>query len=325
MGDLDAKAEEDLTPDERLAWLRARGVIVEQPTDRKKYSPPADGRTFSFVRVPVDEGLNCEERSGPQAGGDALPALLGPEFAGGDVPDSALEAHAAASGQAISLPALRAVLARGGAESFRLAVPTEANGGEGVYAYLDEASALKGLPRNERATLLAHRCGFPETCVLCGDIYIGRQKWRKGGLVKNIDFTLSDLDHNSLWVQRAPTENLEFQKAMQPEAHAAAQEAVSNNSGLTEEVDEGDYKYTQDEDDIEITFPIGTDVTKRDVKIEFLRRELRVTKPISFSIKLWKLVDVDGCSWTMGDGKVKISLQKQGGGHWPQLAQEKHH
>ena len=33
-------------------------------------------------------------------------------------------------------------------------------GGESVYAYLDEASELKSLPVNQRASAIAEACGF---------------------------------------------------------------------------------------------------------------------------------------------------------------------
>merc|ERR1711957_868464 len=118
---------------------------------------------------------------------------------------------------------LRAVIARGGAESFRLAVPTEGNGREGVYAYLDEGGAFKGLPKNERATKLAHQCGLPATCLLNGDIYIGRQRWADSGTVENVDFLTEELDSAALWIRRAPTENLAFQQKTQPDAHDEAQ------------------------------------------------------------------------------------------------------
>ena len=69
------------------------------------------------------------------------------------VKDDELKAHAAIQGQpTVDVKVLRKLVMQGRAESFRLAVPTEANGREGVYAYLDEASEMKSLPLNERAS-----------------------------------------------------------------------------------------------------------------------------------------------------------------------------
>jgi len=53
-----------------------------------------------------------------------------------------------------------------------------------------------------------------------GDIYFGRLRWLKGGLVENIDFRIPDLEVKSLWMTRAVTENLQQQALTQPEEHA---------------------------------------------------------------------------------------------------------
>lgn len=67
--------------------------------------------------------------------------------------DDELKAHAAIQGQpTVDVFVLRKLVTQGRAESFRLAVPTEANGRETVYAYLDEASEMKLLPLNQRAS-----------------------------------------------------------------------------------------------------------------------------------------------------------------------------
>merc|ERR1712032_275495 len=103
-------------------------------------------------------------------------------------------------------------MVKGGAESFRLAVPTDANGRQAVYAYLDECSSLKDLPRNTRACTLARQCGYPAGCTFHGDIYVGRMQFGKDGKVENVDFNVAELDASSQWIRRAETENLEFQK-----------------------------------------------------------------------------------------------------------------
>ena len=55
--------------------------------------------------------------------------LLGPKFAGGALSDDELRAYAATAGQpSVDVSVLRKLLTHGRAESFRLAVPTEANG-----------------------------------------------------------------------------------------------------------------------------------------------------------------------------------------------------
>ncbi|OLP95872.1 tRNA/tmRNA (uracil-C(5))-methyltransferase [Symbiodinium microadriaticum] len=184
-----------------------------------------------------------------------------------------LRAYAAAQGQAgVDLAVLRKLVMRGQAESFSLAVPTAANGREAVYAYLDEASELKGLAVNERAVAVARSCGFPSSCRLRGDVYIGRLKWSDGGLVENVDFRIGELQPGAPWMQRAVTENLEQQKATQPEQHAAAQGGDPDQRA--EGVGDG-YTWKDDDEELEILLDVPESTKRKDVKIEFRRQEVR--------------------------------------------------
>jgi len=311
--------EENQTPDERMAWLRARGVTIEMPGEVKGPAEVGDGRTFSFVKIPVDDSLQCEERDGPVSEGDALPALLGPSFGGCSLTDEELRAHAAAEGQAgVDIKVLRAIMEKGSCEHFRLAVPTPGNGHEAVCAYIDEASSLKGLPKNARAIALAGACGFPGGCEFCGDVYISRQKWSPEGKVHNMSFKLGELDTSSLWIRRAGTENLEFQKATRPEEHAEAQAGGVGDAPASGEGDGYSWRDEAEEVEVLVQMPAGT--AKKDVKVDFKRQEVKVTKPVALSLKLFKPVEVDGCNWTMGkDGQLILTLEKSTAAPWPKL------
>jgi len=310
------KAEEELTNEERMAWLRARGVVVEEPASRRPIA--SGGATFKFVRIPMDDTLVCEERTATKSAGDELLAVLASEFASdAGVSDAALTAMAAQMGESVGNEAMRAVLRKGGAETFRLASPTALNGREAVYAYLDEASALKGLPKNERATALALKAGFPATCQLNGDIFIGRQKYGEGGVVENIDFTLAELEPGSLWLRRAPIENLEFQKETQAENHAKAQENAGSNQPASGAGD--GYTWRDEDEELEVEIQVEKGTSKKDVKVQFLKQEVRMTKPLSLSLKLFERIDVDACNWTMGDGKIVLTLGKATPAPWSQL------
>lgn len=312
--EIEAKEEDELTTEERLAWLRARGVLVEEPASRRK-APAGGGRPFTYVKIPCLENYCLEELTGNASVGDALPSIIGPMFAGGNVSDAELEAQAAQMGQVVNIDAIRKVMSQGGAESFRLAVPTDGNGREGVYAYLDEASSLKDLPDNARAIALARQCGFPATLSFKGDIYIGRQRWSKDGIVENIDFDLTELEPNTLWIRRAVVENLEFQKSTMPDEHENAQASIGTNAS-----GEGDgYTWRDEAAEMEVVVRIAKETTKKDVKVEFRRQEIRITKPVSMSLKLFKPIEMDGCNWTMGDGQLVLTLEKACGEPWPQL------
>jgi len=175
---------------------------------------------------------------------------------------------------------------------------------------------MKGLPKNERASALALQCGFPGTCELRGDIFVGRQTYDEGGMVQNIDFSIGELEPSSLWLRRAPKENLEFQKETQAENHAKAQESAS--SAPASGAGEG-YTWRDEEEELEIVVEVEKGTTKKDVKVDFRKQEVRMTKPVSLSLKLFEPVDVDGCNWTMGDGKIILTMEKATKEPWPQL------
>jgi len=300
-----------------LAWLRARGVTVEMPGQVQGPDACDDGRKFIFVKIPADESLPCEERSGPVSEGDALPALLGPQFAGCGLSDEELRAHAATAGQTVDIKVLRAIMEKGSCEHFRLAVPTAGNGREAVCAYIDESSAWKGLPKNARASALAGHCGFPSSCEFVGDVFVGRQKWSDGGMVHNIDFRVSELHMGSTWIRRAGPENLEFQKATQPEEHEKAQ--ASGSSAPASGKGEG-YSWRDEDEELEVIVQIPVGTSKKDVRVEFKRQEVKVLKPVSLSLKLFKPVEVDGCNWTMGkDGQLVLTFEKGVAAPWTKL------
>lgn len=154
---------------------------------------------------------------------------------------------------------------------------------------------------------------------LC-DVYIGRLKWSDGGLVENVDFRIGELQPGAPWMQRAVTENLEQQKATQPEQHAAAQGGDPDQRA--EGVGDG-YTWKDDDEELEILLDVPESTKRKDVKIEFRRQEVRVSKPNTLTLKLFKNVEVDGCSWTIGKpGQLVLTLLKADAAPWPQLLKE---
>merc|ERR1711865_323433 len=109
----------------------------------------------------------------------------------------------------------------------------------------------------------------------------------------------------------------EQQSSLSPEDHAAAQ---ASGGGDTAASGEGvGYSWRDQGEEMEIILRVDESTTKKDVKIEFKRQEVRVTKPVSLTLKLFETVDVDGCTWTMGKGQVVITLEKGAAEPWPQL------
>lgn len=101
LGDADSKAQENKAS---LDWLRAHGVTVETPEDRKQIQKAsqqlqalkigdAGTRTFSYVLIPAGLTDQIVERTGvvysdERGHSDQLPAILAPSFAAGIVPQS---------------------------------------------------------------------------------------------------------------------------------------------------------------------------------------------------------------------------------------------
>ena len=48
----------------------------------------------------------------------------------------------------------------------------------------------------------------------------------------------------------------------------------------------------------------------------------RVWKSKAKTLKLYKAVDIDGCSWTLGSGQIVVTLEKCAAEPWPQLLKE---
>lgn len=308
--------EELTTAAERLDWLRSRGIQVEGPNIPEPKALPGGGQRFKYVYLPVDETKPAEELVGEAAGpGDVLPALVGTVFAG-RIDDETLLNLAKAHGEAVGLDALRQSVSRGGADSFRLAAPSPENGREAVNAYVDDCSTLKGLPRNVRATALARACGFPDSCVFHGDVFLGRVLWPESG-VKNGDFHLKDLEPAALWQKRAPTENLRFQQQTQPEEHADAQRSSQAPADNVSGSGEG-YTWQDSQEDVEITV-LSPSVNKKDVKVMFKRRSVEVKAPVQMSLELYAAVDNDSCSWVLCKEGIRLTLPKDQETSWPQL------
>lgn len=311
----------EMTREQRLNWLRDHGVQVESPEATPASAPSGsqgDGRRFTYVLLPVDQSMAPEERVAEVCHGDALPRLLSGGFAGA-VDDATLLQNAEAHGQQVSIRALRASVARGGTDTFRLAAPSEENGREAVNAYLDDCSSLKRLPLNERASALAWSCGFPETCQLHGDIFVGRVKWGDGGL-RNVDFFMQELEPSSLWQRRAPVENLRFQQETRPEEHAEAELArelaerrAEHAGGLTQ-----GYDWQDTEEDVEITLLV-LKARKADVDVAFKRQLVEVRAPVRHCLELYAEVDTEACSWVCCEEGVRITLPKRVEAPWPRL------
>uniref|UniRef100_A0A7S0VYS5 CS domain-containing protein n=1 Tax=Hemiselmis tepida TaxID=464990 RepID=A0A7S0VYS5_9CRYP len=333
MADGEDKTE---TPEERLAFLRSHGVTVETVEDReaaKQGKPPADwgnGREeieFSYVKIPADESKPYELiKTKGYVAEDCMLTLMKPMFAGGAIDtETAKKTALAQMGSDVSTMGLNHLgdAAVGGVvETFALVRPCRSNDHCGVYIYLDEVGMLKQLPPNPRARSLAAACSF-HGADFFGDVFVGRTKCQPAPM-RNIDFTLADMDSSSPWLKRASAENYDYGLGM-----AEIRDTINaqNPGGAPEAEDESTVKeeegftWSQSEEDVEICLEVGEGVKAGAVKAQFKPQSLAVTVggEKRIDVELYDKVRPDDCNWTMSKGKVTITLEKVREGRWTVL------
>eukprot|EP00281_Chroomonas_sp_CCMP1168_P006593 CAMPEP_0206257150 /NCGR_PEP_ID=MMETSP0047_2-20121206/25175_1 /ASSEMBLY_ACC=CAM_ASM_000192 /TAXON_ID=195065 /ORGANISM="Chroomonas mesostigmatica_cf, Strain CCMP1168" /LENGTH=327 /DNA_ID=CAMNT_0053683693 /DNA_START=179 /DNA_END=1162 /DNA_ORIENTATION=+ len=280
--------ESQETPEERLAFLRQHGVVVETPEDRAaskgKTTIDGNGReaiTFSYVRIPSDESKPYELlKAEGFVAEDCMHTLLKSAFAGGSIDESTAKKTALAQmGNSVTekgLGVLGDAAAGGVVETFALVRPSKTNGYCGVYIYLDEVGMLKKLPSNPRARALAATCGF-HGADFFGDVFVGRTRVQPSPM-RNVDFALEDMDSSADWIKRAGAENYDYGLGMREFKDVVNK----SNPGGAPDVDpdaekDGDgYKWSQTDSDVEITIDCGQNVKKSDIKITFKADSLKV-------------------------------------------------
>eukprot|EP01032_Pedospumella_encystans_P008754 gene8754-10356_t len=341
--------------EERMAWLRDRGIEIELPSDRKREAIPKDGptRTLKIVKIPADETKNYTEISIPVEEskiGDQLPSILRIFFNQGSVRvDDVKEAAATQlTNQEVKITqkTLDKLSDVGSVEVFPLAHPNEYNNNCKVSFYLDEVGQLKKLAPNHRATQFAKLCGF-ENVPLVGDMFIGRvgpasMLGLNGSGPVNVDFSLSELSSDAAWLKDVVKHNYEAglkanRVAMEsdlPETDVSAEAEVSGAKGV---------KWSETSDYVEVSVQLPGEITKftaKDVVVkisaaqvsikiknntaESIVREEKTYAPneliVLFESPLAGRVSVDDSTWSISGHTVELSLEKNGGGGmWKKL------
>ena len=343
------------TMEDKEAWLRAHGVEIETPEERRKKAEDAarlqklqaqasDGdsgdssitRRFKYVRVPADEGKPFEQLEAivaADAAGDILPDILQPRFKGGGTIDERMAREQAvrqlgAKGMDLSADALANAAGAGSTETFALVRPSDTNGHRGVYLYLDEVGMLKGLAPNPRAMALARECGF-DNVQFFGDMYVGSVQADPGPLA-NVDFTVKELDSGSEWLKRAGVENYQYNQSMQQLQDAMREKGglAMGGSGGDDGMPGGDsdgYSWSQTDDEVELSVDVPEGTKSRDVKVTFKPGALIVKVGLMETVSLpalYRKVRTDECTWTFEGGakaKVIVTLAKVDEQVWHQL------
>ena len=238
---------------------------------------------------------------------------------GGDTKDDLLSK--------ISQDTLKQVAKQGHVETFTLVHPIPSNNFLGINIYLDEVGMLKRLPVNSRASDYARRAGFEPPPQFYGDVYMGRVHKRNGVVVRNMSFRLGlDTAFDAEWLQRATTENLEYQMEMNRitgRTNETQPAWVGTDGGSQQE--EG-YSWTQTEEELEIVVSLpSTNATSKDISVKFKPKSIQVSYQGTSlaSVDLFDRVDVDGCTWTLDKksdaATVIATMEKADEALWPRL------
>lgn len=340
--------DEISTPEERLNWLRERGVLIETSEDRKPKEAAVDAedtiyKLISFVCIPHDSSKPLRELSlpiavvdetslGSKTSGDRLPFHLKPMFAahhdnnGGGVDLELLRQqathHLATSSSSdnhdatVSDATMRRLAEEGQVETFSLVRPTPSNKHTAVNLYLDEVGMLKRLPLNPRAADLALRAGFRPPPTFYGDVYVGRSS--NIPTIENRDFKLGvDTAPDADWLNNATMANLEYQTEMNRITGKTPEEVVqppkAGEDGIAKE--EKGYTWTQTDEEVEILWKNNNShdneiASTKDVKVVFRPTyvQLLVRGNAVLKVVLFATVDPDGCTWTLDREKGELSI-----------------
>ncbi len=368
MPNSEQEGEELTTPEERIDWLRSKGIQIDLPGEKRTKSSIGgkDLRIVKVVRIPCDESKKMEElelQVEKAVYGDQLLQTLKPWFqAKGassfnmDMLKETAAKQFGNSGIKISEDILQSMAEYGSVEAFTLDQPVAANGYQGVAFYLDEASQLKSLPPNKRATQIARECGFIDV-PLSGDIYLGRTVIldKNGNNIKNesnlnqskltnIDFNLADVS-SSGWMKGAESRNYAAKAAVGQIDMTGTNTQESTGS---DRWDDNGVKWSETKSTMDITFslkawaearrltgeetnslPLTIAQFKQQCKVLFTHNSVKILSKASpvttfLDIMLCKGIETHECTYTLTAGagggcEVEISLGKASSGLWNKL------
>ncbi len=358
-----SEAEEEQTPEQRMAWLRAKGVQIDIPGEKYDVDPSSLIQV-KVVRIPANnkepmEELSVNVANAASAQGDQLLKALKPWFSssGGkndldmekmkDTMSKHLSANLDTDGL-VSDSVFQKMLSEGNVEAFSLDKPCDENKWQGVSLYIDEASQLKSLSPNPRATQIAAQCGYIDV-PLSGDVFIGRTCVNKsgpqGGSLYNDNFTLREVDSTSSWMKKAETRNY-FAKAAtgQIDMSNAGASNVQQEMSSGNKFDERCIKWVETPTTADITFSMNS-YAKRDGNSDAIAgmsvKVFKATCCVKFSIRGITIVgkdkkvtyleiplngdiDLEESTYTLnaddeGICEIEISLEKCQSGMWGSL------
>eukprot|EP00571_Detonula_confervacea_P014036 CAMPEP_0172307540 /NCGR_PEP_ID=MMETSP1058-20130122/8376_1 /TAXON_ID=83371 /ORGANISM="Detonula confervacea, Strain CCMP 353" /LENGTH=362 /DNA_ID=CAMNT_0013019737 /DNA_START=84 /DNA_END=1172 /DNA_ORIENTATION=- len=244
-----------------------------------------------------------------------------------------------------------------------LTVPTASNEQRAVSMYSADDARTQNLPYNRRATELLVACGHnitsepsPSTVSIgaappggmCGDVFVGRcHDDEVADIWERVDFTVEDANPRSAWCDVAR------QRGGGGGGGSAAggggarslsglmnkQAAITNGGANTSGGGEGTgfaegkgdgYTWSQNEEEVELRFPVSVGTKAKYVKVNFGRTKLKVivAGQTLLTGTLGGNVEVDLSTFTIedansGTGKeLCVTLGKNEGNTWPFVIRE---
>ncbi|KAL7506060.1 hypothetical protein ACHAXN_006039 [Cyclotella atomus] len=226
-----------------------------------------------------------------------------------------------------------------------LTLPTPRNSHRGVSMYTADDARLQNLPHNPRATSLLTSCGHAipteKTSIggapvggIHGDAFVGRYHdnelediWERESMtLKDVD--IFDTTNNSPvvlpeWIDTA----------LKPGGGGSVSATNLSNVNTIEDLKIGQeekYSWSQNDDEVELRFPIDNGVKSKDCKVDFKMKSVKVTVggEILLDATLGGDVDVEDSTFTIEDGRENgrelcITLGKKERYTWRTVASPK--
>jgi hypothetical protein len=328
--------EDGMTMEERVAYLRQRGVEIAFPGESLE-TQSENTRRVVVTKIPVDEKEDYQEITleiNDSAAGDALLVALRPYFATTSTVDIDKISLMSTQAMTVSKETLAALCAEGSVEGFALSQPCIDNNYTKVQIYLDEVGQLKYLDLNKRAQALAKSCGFNDVPIL-GDVYVGRTRQFPGQQIDTESFRSHDLASEAVWMRDIVRQNYE---------HGLKVNRVTMGDGATEDGGKGSveagestgnlcaYKWHETDSTIDICLshpPQNSDVssplTAKTINVKFTTRGVVVTTKTATTQPLLSILNLKGdirsseCTWTISKDGVELTLEKAKEDLWGSL------
>ena len=230
---------------------------------------------------------------------------------------------------AVSDAALVAIHNSSSCEITALTVPTSSNSYRAVSMYSDDKAAGKGLLANRRATELARACGHGSAAVLGGAFVSRYHDNEEQDIWERVNFSIEDASPDSAWCTAGGggggtgsgsslsgmLDQFRGQQGGQGGSDVMQMgRALPSQSGVRE-IQEGSYKWSQGDDEVELKVPVEGGVSGKDVKVKFHASSIEVNVKGEALLRgdLGGGVLIDDCTWCLDNGELQITLGKRDG------------